>query len=388
MRSQPTPAWAAGVLAAAFAVFLGGFGLTSVARAQGGVAGDNPVIRGEKKTPPPDNSDLKQAPIRVTTTLVSTPVTVLDHYGNYVYDLQKRDFHVYDNGVPQRIERFGLEQQPLVAVIVVQTNEKVSKLLDLVHPLGSIFSSLMLGPSGQAAVLTYGNGVNQVLDFTSDSDQLESALRGLKTFGTSSHLNDAMALALSMLEKRPKGERRIIVAFSDGVDFGSQTGSGTIVHRAVNDEVTIYGLGFTPGRELWGQPPKAPTPGPMDNNVTLPLPPNTPRTPTNMGQVYSTPIPIVPIILAGGEMVRSVLAKNLMEFYAGYSGGVFYSHWTKKNLQESLDHIASEIHSQYELAYIPDTLNQVGFHRIEVQVEMPGVKVRTRAGYFYQGPKQ
>ena len=115
---------------------------------------------------------------------------------------------------------------------------------------------------------------------------------------------------------------------------------------------------------------------------------NTAPTPSASGQVYQTPIPIVPIILASGEMIRSAMTKTLLEFYAGYTGGVYYSRWSKKNLQDDLNRIASEIHSQYELAYVPDTLNQLGFHRIQIQVRRPGVRVRTRAGYFNQGPNQ
>ncbi|MBZ5564357.1 MAG: VWA domain-containing protein [Acidobacteriia bacterium] len=361
----------------------------NAARAQQGVAGDNPVVSSPNKTPPPDDEGLKQAPkVRVTTTLVNAPVTVLDSSGNYIFDLQEGDFSVLDNGEPQRIQSFGLEQQPLAAVIVVETNETVGQLLGEVHPLGSIFSSLLLGPSGEAAVVTYGNGVQDALDFTSDSDELETTLRELKPFGHSAHLNDALAQALSLLEKRPKGERRVIVAFSDGMDLGSQTSKEDVVRRATNDEVTIYGLGFKPARELWEQQPKAPPPDPLDTNIARPLPPNTAPTPSASGQVYQTPIPIVPIILASGEMIRSAMTKTLLEFYAGYTGGVYYSRWSKKNLQDDLNRIASEIHSQYELAYVPDTLNQLGFHRIQIQVRRPGVRVRTRAGYFNQGPNQ
>jgi hypothetical protein len=61
---------------------------------------------------------------------------------------------------------------------------------------------------------------------------------------------------------------------------------------------------------------------------------------------------------------------------------VFYSHWSNKALQNQLNRIASEIQSQYELAYVPDTLSQAGFHHIEVHVRRTGVKVRARAGYF------
>jgi hypothetical protein len=51
-----------------------------------------------------------------------------------------------------------------------------------------------------------------------------------------------------------------------------------------------------------------------------------------------------------------------------------------------LAHLAAEAHSQYELAYVPSTLSTPGFHRIEVRVRRSGVKVRARAGYFFQVP--
>jgi len=101
-------------------------------------------------------------------------------------------------------------------------------------------------------------------------------------------------------------------------------------------------------------------------------------TPTNSENVWGTPIPGVPIMIAAGEIIRSALASSLLEMYAGYTGGVFYSHWSKKALQEQLNKIASEVHSQYELAYIPDHLSREGFHRIEVRVKRPGVRVRAR----------
>jgi VWFA-related protein len=77
----------------------------------------------------------------------------------------------------------------------------------------------------------------------------------------------------------------------------------------------------------------------------------------------------------------------VLEFYAGYTGGAFFGHTKKKTLEDQLSRMAAEINSQYELAYVPGALNQPGFHRIEVQVRRPGVKVRARAGYFYQPPK-
>jgi len=371
-------------LAIIFILALLTIGPAATAWAQEGVAGENPVIVKPKKQDP-DKAASEAAKIRVQSTLVTAPVTVISSSGEFVYDLQEGDFRVFDNGVPQRIERFGMELHPLAAVIVVETNDAVGPLLDEVRPLAPLFSDLMLGPQGHAAVITYGDRIQVVQDFTNSSDRLETTLRGLKAGGDSVRLNDALGRAVALLEKRPKTEeRRVIVAISDGYDRGSETTKEDVVQRATNAEVTIYGLGVNPAKELLARKSQAPPPNPLDTNVTRPLPPNTPRTPTNADAVYSTPIPIVPIILATGEIIRSAVASSLLEFYSGYTGGVFYSHWSKKAVQDQLSRIASEIHSQYELAYIPDTLSQPGFHRIEVRVQRSGVKVRTRAGYFYQ----
>ena len=135
--------------------------------------------------------------------------------------------------------------------------------------------SLMLGPQGEAAVVTYGDQIRVVQDLTQDSDKLESALRGIEARGSSAHLNDALARAVALLETQPKDNRRVIVAFSDGHDLGSETHKEEVVQRAVNAGITIYGLGFSPGRALLARQPKAPPPDPLDANVARPLPPGT-----------------------------------------------------------------------------------------------------------------
>ena len=358
-------------------------------RAQEGVAGAPPVFsKPKKETPKPEKAPQETPQIRVQSNLVTTPVTVLDPAGEFVFDLDEKDFRIVDNGVPQRLESFDNEAHPLAALIVIQTNDAVAPLLDQVRGLGPEFSDLMLGPTGQAAVLYFDDTVRVAQDFSSDRDKLGSTLRSVTARGGKARLDDALIHAVALLEKRPKHERRVIIAFSEGFDQGSETTKEEVVRRATSAEVTIYGLAFNPAEALLAKKPQAPPQSPLDTNVTRPLPPGVPPTPSNSEKVYGTPIPVVPILIATGEIIRSALASSLLEYYAGYTGGVFYSHWSKKALGEQLSKIASEINSQYELAYVPDTLSQTGFHRIEVQVQRPGVKVRARAGYFYPGKNQ
>src|SRR5438552_920125 len=391
MRSDLVRTRSSIILTFALAVVAGTMAGSRAVRAQNGVAGEPPVFTGPKKQQPPNLSkDLKAeeelAKIKVQSPLVTAPVTVVDSAGELVYDLDEKDFQVLDNGVPQKIDRFDTETETVAAVILVETNEAVAPLLPQVKPLGSMFSSLLLGPKGEAAVIFFDDRVRVAQDFSNESDKLAAALRSASPRGDHARLNDALSRAIVMLEKRPREEHRVIVAFSDGFDRGSEAQRDEIVRRATASEVTIYGLGFSPAEALLLQKPHYQPESPLDTNVTRPLPPGTVPTPPPSAQVWGTPVPVVPIMIATGQIIRSTLASSLLEFYAGYTGGVFHSHWSKTALQEQLSRIASEVHSQYELAYVPDTLSQTGqtgFHRIEVQVKRPGVKVRTRAGYFY-----
>ncbi|MBI1983846.1 MAG: hypothetical protein HYS61_06580, partial [Acidobacteria bacterium] len=164
----------------ALVVFLlaaGVAGVVFATWAQEGVTGAPPVF-----SPPKDEESRPElarrdaADIRVQVTLVTTPVTVIDEAGDFVYDLTEKDFEILDNGFPQRIERFENLARPAAAVIVVQTNEAVRPVLDHVRPLGTVFSMLMLGPQGQAAVISYDGRVRQEQDFSNDGELLEKTL--------------------------------------------------------------------------------------------------------------------------------------------------------------------------------------------------------------------
>ncbi len=353
------------------------------ARAQDDVTGGKPVFSKPKNQPPPNPDLTKQASkIKVQSNLVTTPVAVLDSSGQFVYGLDEKDFEILDNGVPQKIEGFETEMRPLAVVILIETNSTVAPLLDQVRPLASMFSSLLVGTQGHAAVIFYNDRVRVGQDFSNDSDLLAATFREFNARGDGARLNDALSRAISLLETRPKEERRVIVAFSDGYDSGSDTVKEEVVHHATSSEVAIYGLGFSPAQALLQKKPELPPDSPLDTNVARPTSPGTIPTPTRSANVYSTPVPVIPIMVATGQIIRSAMASSSLEFYAGYTGGVFYSHWSNKKLQDQLNRVASEIQSQYELAYVPDTLGQSGFHRIEVHVRRPGVKVRVRAGYF------
>src|ERR1700733_2661746 len=57
-------------------------------------------------------------PIRVQSSEVVVPVSVMDKSGENVLDLTQNDFHVFDNGVEQKITRWDLSGDPLAVGLV------------------------------------------------------------------------------------------------------------------------------------------------------------------------------------------------------------------------------------------------------------------------------
>jgi VWFA-related protein len=355
--------------------------------AQGAGPGKSP----SSQTPPkPDSADADQenAPYTITSNvhLVTTPVTVFDTSGQFVYDLEKAEFKIYDNGELQDIKQFDSEMRRLSLVIVVETNDTTVPFLDSVRNLGSMFSDMVMGPQGQVAVLTYSDHVSMPLEFTQSGDKLDTVLRGLQARGSGMHLDDAIVRALSMLNNCPVGDRKVAIVFSDGFNIGSKMRRSEIVKGAMNSNITIYHLGFSPVKGIWKRPPRDPQPDLVSESVGRSLPPNSAPTPTNEENTWDTgDVPIVSILLGLGEEAKKPLFKDSMIYFARYSGGQSYQKWGKDTVQQALNRIATEIHSQYELAYAPPSPVAVGFHTIKVEVRRPGTKVRARAGWFYQG---
>ncbi|MGD0222885.1 MAG: VWA domain-containing protein [Terriglobia bacterium] len=366
---------------------LAGLALVPAARAQAGAPGKSP----EQTAPQKDSPDQPQGgegeyKIRSNVQLVTTPVTVFDSGGQFVYDLEKDEFKILDNGQQQRIVQFDSEMRRLSLVIVVETNDTTAPFLDSVRPLGSMFSEMVMGPQGEVAVLTYSDHVDMPLDFTPNGDKLDTVLRRLQGRAGGMHLDDALVRALSMLNSRPQGDRKVAIVFSDGFNIGSKMSRREIVQGAMNSNITIYHLGFSPVKGLWKKPAKDPAPDLVAESVARPMGPNQPATPTYQENTWDTAdVNLLGILLGLGEEAKKPLFKDSMIYFARYSGGQSYQKWGKDTVQEALNHIATEIHSQYELAYSPTTPIEPGFHKIEVEVRRPGAKVRARAGWFYQG---
>lgn len=331
------------------------------------------------------------AQIQIQSNLVTAPVTVIDkHTGDFVYDLKEKDFEILDNGKPQQISGFSRESHKIAAVILIQDSDSVTPLLGELKKLSPLFSELMLGPKGDAAVITFGSEVQVAQGFSNSGAELDATLQRLLPDGNKARMNDALMQGINLLQHRPKGERRVIVVFSSGYDSGSQTSKNEIIRRAAAAEVEIYGLGLSLSKSYLTrdkQPLNPPTSAQNASGAGAPPQPGKATTPDSSMGTFGVSVPITGAVRPAIRAPESIIFSNDAERYAAYTGGIFFSQWSSQALQNHLSRIAADVHSQYLLTYVPNDLSETGFHKLEVKVNRKDMKleIRTRRGYFYQG---
>src|SRR5687768_11504768 len=72
--------------------------------------------------PPPGTKKPEDEIIKIDTDLVTTPVSVMDRNGRFIAGLKKKDFKIFENGVPQEITYFQSEETPFTVILMIDTS--------------------------------------------------------------------------------------------------------------------------------------------------------------------------------------------------------------------------------------------------------------------------
>ena len=68
---------------------------------------------------------------------------------------------------------------------------------------------------------------------------------------------------------------------------------------------------------------------------------------------------------------------------AQYTGGRQLSFATLHKLEDDLSEIGKEVHSQYQLSFVPETEKDAIYHELKISVrDRPDLMVRARPGYW------
>jgi VWFA-related protein len=318
--------------------------------------------------------------------VVAVPVTVTGPNGEYVSGLEMSDFHIFDNDVEQKIDSFEVAFLPISMVVCVQSSARVEGLLPDIKKTAVLFTDLVLGEFGQAAVISFDNRVRLLQDFTSKTDDIDKALKSITVGSEAVRLSDALYDAVRMLNRRPANNRKIIVAVSESQNNGSEIGLGEVLRTAQLNDIMFYAVRLSSlSARLFREPEEKQSPFPPGIQ-SRPIAPGGVATPTTMQQSYgyqATPN-VIPIIIDLVRGVKNLIFNNPLELMAKGTGGLDYSPRTEDGLQESIAKIGEDIRSQYLLSYRPNNRNEGGiFHHIRVETPYEQLTVRARPGYLY-----
>lgn len=357
-----------------------------------GAAGQAPEVLAQSAPPPePAGAAVADDPgegfsFAVDIQVVTLPVTVTDSNGDFVTDLDVNDFTILDNGVEQKIESFELTLEPLSIAILVETSSRIASLLPEVRNTGILFTQLIMGELGEAAVISFDHEVKLLQDFTGDPELVEAAFRNLKPGSDAVRLSDAVARGIFLLQRREEERRKVIVVISEARDQGSSNSHGAVLRSAQLAGIPVYTVGLSSVRGMLGRAGEGTT-SPFPPGVQArPMPGNQPPIPdaqTNWGAANVNVLALIAELVSG---TRNLLGGNPLAVYAAGTGGEDFPSGSKEQMEKALGRIGQELRNQYILSYRPNNLDEPGFHPIRIAVSRPNVDIRTRFGYVFARP--
>ncbi len=327
--------------------------------------------------------------IRVRVNEVIAPVTVLDRSGEMILDLTQKDFRVFDDGVEQKIEHFGLGGEPLSVVLVVETSSRIEPMLPAVRHTGIVFAQTVMARTAEAAVIGFDDTVSVLAPFTRDVDRAQNAVDQLHMGTSGALLYDAMRRGISLLDERPAARRRILVVLAEARDTGSESKLGEVLRQAQLANVTIYSIGLSTTAAQWRSKPNPAPPiqiGPP-GTFPVPTPHGMPQTPDVEREMQEG----VDLLGLAEWLVKTgmnALGPNALAVASKATGGLHVNTFKDRSIEKAIDEIGGELHAQYTLGYRPSGDDASGYHEIKVEVHRPGVAVRTRPGYYLPPPNE
>ena len=322
--------------------------------------------------------------IRVNTSLVSVPVSVLDRQGRFVSNLRKGDFSVFENGIEQPIAYFEPAEKPFTVALILDTSPSTHFHLWEIKEAAVAFAS-QLRPQDRVLVVTFDEQVLLLTEATNDLNVVSSVIQNVKT-GNATRLYDAVDLVIKERLNKIRG-RKAIVLFTDGVDTASYLATDQSTLREAEElDALIYPIQYDTSDYM-----RAMQNGGSVTIVTSssnwPFGSSTSQTVYGAGQANGgqanggAPMP-------GTTRADYDRADKYLHELADKTGGRLNQANDTAQLAQAFTRIAEELRRQYSLGYYPGvSADQNGERRqIKVRVRQPNLAVRARDSYVRSSP--
>jgi VWFA-related protein len=310
-----------------------------------------PKKKEEDATPPPAPEKPKKIEgmpdysIKVDVPLVNVDVLVTTKEGQFIPNLKKDNFKIFEDGAPQTISNFNQSNAPITAVLLVEyASTNYNYMYEALN--ASYNFAATLKPDDWIAVVSYDMRPQILTDFTQDKRAVLGALNTLRIPGFSErNLFDALYDTIDRVENLEG--RKYIILVSTGKDTFSKLNLDQILKKLKSTQnVTIYAISI--GRALREM---------ME---------------ARMG--------------GGGGLITTdwLQADNQMNTFAHMTGGRAYFPRFDGELPEIFHDIGNDIRNQYTIAYHPTNPKLDGSYRkLKVELVAPDggpLKVKDQKG--------
>jgi VWFA-related protein len=315
--------------------------------------------------------------VRINTTLVTVPVSVLDHQGRFVPGLERKDFRLFEDGVEQSIVHFEPTEMPFTVALLLDMSASTRFHLWEIKEAAIAFAR-QLRPQDKVLVVAFNDEVLLLTEATNDQDVISTVIQRDARTGQSTRLYDAVHLVIHQRLDRIRG-RKAIVLFTDGVDTTSFLASHRSTLREVEElDALIYPIQYDTQADVSSM---------TGGNITI----------VTNSSIWPFPRKSSSRVIYGSPSLRSLISRSTAADYeladrylhalADRTGGRLYSANDSTQLAQAFTSIAEELRRQYRLGYYPhDGMAQAGErHAIKVTVDRAGIAVRARNSYIARG---
>ena len=310
------------------------------------------AVQAQKKPSTPEQ-DLEV--LRINTNLVTVPVSVADRQGRFVAGLKEPQFHLYENGVEQKIAFFDNAESPFTVALLLDTSDSTKARLGEIQQAALAFLD-QLRENDRVLVVCFDNQIRVASEITSDRQRLRDAIAQARTGGGTGLYNTVDEVVNQRLKKI--SGRKAVVLFTDGVDTSS-TGATyeSTLYTAQEIDALIFPIQYNTYTDLTAS--------------------------TNMANSS------MQVLTAKGERmdVAYARANRYLRSLSDRTGGRFYNAESVKRLTEIFSAIAQELRQQYSIGYYPADGGKTE-RTIKVKVDAPDVTVRARKAFRYRSANE
>jgi Ca-activated chloride channel family protein len=272
--------------------------------------------------------------------MVNVTMAVSDRDGSPAAQLSADRFHVFEDGVEQKIATVQAGDAAFNLVVLLDMSGSAAPDLRHMRTAARRFVD-MARPGDRVAIYALTQGMFQVVSpLSSDREALLAAVDNLPVISGASPLYDIITLAYAQELRQLPDERNALIVISDGLD------------NQVTGQETPSAVKFK----------------------------HLARAAEEMRAI------IYPVFLLSGQRFKrgwSDRARERMEELARASGGRLFPADDISDLDPVFPLIEADLRSVYSLGYYPDNQNFDGSWRaVKVSVDEPGVTVRARPGYY------